>query len=203
MDFVETRVLFKDAFPPVNRSARPSSSRCYHPSVMRKVLIIGSGGAGKSTLANQLGKLLDIEVLHLDKIYWQPGWVEMPKAEWRKTVEELSRREAWIMDGNYSGTLDLRFAACDTVVFLDMARPLCLWRVLKRAVMYRNRSRPDMAEGCPEQLTWEFILWIWNYPRRSRPKIVRALESALEGKKVVWLRSQSDVRRFLANPLDG
>ena len=165
---------------------------------MKKVLVIGPGGAGKSTLASQLGELLEIEVLHLDKFYWHAGWIEMPKAEWLKKVEELLRRDAWIMDGNYSGTLDIRFEACDTVIFLDMARTLCLWRVLKRAIMYRNRSRPDMAEGCHERLTWKFILWIWNYSSRTRPKIVRMLKSNLEGKKIVWLRSQSDVKRFLA-----
>lgn len=160
--------------------------------------MIGPGGAGKSTLANQLGELLNIEVLHLDKFYWEPGWVEMPKPEWLKLVEELLRRDSWIMDGNYSGTLDIRFKACDTVIFLDMPRTLCLWRVLKRAIMYRHKSGPDMAEGCRERLTLEFILWIWNYPSRTRPKIVRLLESNLEEKRVVWLRSQSDVKRFLA-----
>jgi len=165
---------------------------------MKRVLVIGPGGAGKSTLAKRLGELLNLEVLHLDKLYWQSGWIEMPKPEWRKTVEELLRRDAWIMDGNYSGTLDIRFEACDTVIFLDMARALCLWRVLKRAIMYRNRSRPDMAEGCHERLTWEFVLWIWNYSSRTRPKIVRMLESHLEGKKIVWLRTRSDVRKFLA-----
>ncbi len=165
---------------------------------MKKVLVIGPGGAGKSTLARRLGALLNIEVLHLDKFYWHAGWIEMPKGEWLKTVEELLRRDAWIMDGNYSGTLDIRFEACDTVIFLDMARTLCLWRILKRAVMYRNKSRSDMAEGCHERLTLEFILWIWNYPNRSRPKIIKMLESNLEGKKIVWLRTQSDVKRFLA-----
>jgi hypothetical protein len=70
--------------------------------------------------------------------------------------------------------------------------------VLKRALMYRNRSRPDMAEGCPERLSMEFILWIWNYSRRTRPEIVRMLESKLEGKTIVWLRSQSEVKGFLA-----
>jgi adenylate kinase family enzyme len=164
---------------------------------MRKVLVIGPGGAGKSTFAKQLGERLNLEVLHLDKLYWQPGWTEMPKPEWRKTVEELLKRDEWIMDGNYSGTLDLRFKACDTVVFMDMPRRVCLRRALKRAVMYRKRVRPDMAEGCPERLTLEFILWIWNYPRRTRPKVVKLLESSRKEKRIVWLRSQADVKRFL------
>jgi adenylate kinase family enzyme len=165
---------------------------------MRKVLVIGPGGAGKSTFARELGKLLDLEVLHLDKFYWRPGWIETPKPDWLKTVYELLSRDAWVMDGNYSGTLDVRLKACDTVIFLDMGRALCLWRVLKRLLMYRKGSRPDMAEGCPERLTPEFILWIWNYPRRTRPKVARMLESNPLGKRIVWLRSQSDVKRFLA-----
>jgi adenylate kinase family enzyme len=167
--------------------------------VMRKVLVIGSGGAGKSTLAARLGKLLKLEVLHLDQFYWQPGWIETPKSEWLKTVAELLQRDAWVMDGNYSSTLDLRFAACDTVIFLDISRWLCLWRVLKRAVIYRNRSRPDMAEGCPERLSPEFMLWILNYSRRTRPNIVKLLESNQATKKIIWLRSQAEVESFLAS----
>lgn len=165
---------------------------------MRKVLIIGSGGAGKSTLANRLGALLGIEVLHLDKLYWQAGWVEPGKAEWLKRVEELVKRDSWIMDGNYSGTLEVRLGACDTVIFLDLPRTLCLWRIMKRALLYRNRSRPDMAEGCNERLTLEFALWVWNYARRSRPKVLRLLESKRETKRVIRLRSQAEVESFLA-----
>ncbi|HKQ99359.1 MAG TPA: DNA topology modulation protein [Pyrinomonadaceae bacterium] len=170
----------------------------YYPAIMRKVLIIGPGGAGKSTLAHKLGRLLNIEVLHLDRFYWQPGWVEMPKPDWLKKVEELSRRDAWIMDGNYSGTLELRVRACDTVIFMDMPRALCLWRVLKRSRMYRKKSRPDVGEGCPEKLPLSFLLWIWNYSRRTRPKVVRLLEANRGEKKIVWLRSQRDVERFLS-----
>lgn len=166
---------------------------------MRKVLVIGPGGAGKSTLARRLGELLNIEVLHLDRFYWHAGWVETPKPEWLKTVEEMLKRDAWIMDGNYSGTLEMRVRACDTVVFLDMPRRLCLRRVLKRALMYRRSSRPDMAEGCQERLTLEFILWIWNYPRRTRPKVLRMLESNQGEKRVLRLRSQAEVERFLAS----
>ena len=165
---------------------------------MRKVLVIGPGGAGKSTLARRLGERLGIEVVHLDKRYWRPGWVETPKDEWRRTVEELLRRDSWIMDGNYSGTLGPRFEACDTVVFLDMPRALCLWRVGKRLLMYRNVARPDMAEGCRERFSPEFVRWIWNYSRRSRPKVLEMLESDSHGKRIVRLRSQAEVEKFLA-----
>ena len=173
-------------------------ARAFARDDMRKVLVIGPGGAGKSVLARRLGERLQIEVVHLDKCYWRPGWIETPKDEWRRTVEELLGRDSWIMDGNYSGTLGLRFEACDTVVFLDLPRTLCLWRVFKRLLMYRNAGRPDMAEGCRERFSPEFARWIWNYPRRTRPKVVELLESGSHGKRIVWLRSRAEVEKFLA-----
>jgi adenylate kinase family enzyme len=166
---------------------------------MRRVLVIGPGGAGKSLFATRLGQLLNIEVLHLDKFYWRPGWIETPKAEWSRTVDDLLRRDSWIMDGNYSATLDVRLEACDTVIFLDLSRTVCLWRVLKRRIMYREGRRPDMAEGCPEKFNLEFISWSWNYSSRSRPKVVRMLETNAQRKNVVWLRSRADVERFLVH----
>ncbi|HEY9401229.1 MAG TPA: DNA topology modulation protein [Pyrinomonadaceae bacterium] len=165
---------------------------------MRKILVIGSGGAGKSTFARRLGQLLDIEVIHLDSLYWKSGWVETPKAEWAETVAELARRDAWIMDGNYSGTLDLRVEACDTLIFLDMPRLVCLWRVLKRLIVYHRRTRPDMAAGCDEKLTLEFILWVWNYPRTRRPKILKRMRENAGSKQMLRLRSPGEAEKFLA-----
>jgi len=165
---------------------------------MKRILVIGSGGAGKSTFARRLGETLNIEVIHLDSLYWRPGWVEPPEQEWKETVEQIIARDSWIMDGNYSGTLKLRFEACDTVIFLDIERMVCLWRVIKRAVKYRNQIRPDMAEGCPEKFDLEFLLWVWNYKKRSRPKIVRVLRENPQNKRVTWLRSGAEAERFLA-----
>jgi adenylate kinase family enzyme len=163
---------------------------------MRRVLVIGSGGAGKSTFARRLGARLGLPVIHLDANYWKPGWVETPKDEWRRKVERLVEGNAWVIDGNYSGTLDVRLAACDTVVFLDLPRAVCVRRVLKRALKYRGGSRPDMAEGCREQFNLEFLLWIWNYPKRTRPKIIELLERHSVDKRIVRLRSDAEVERF-------
>lgn len=165
---------------------------------MRRVLVIGSGGSGKSTFATRLGELLHLEVHHLDKFFWRPGWVETPRDEWAKTVTELIDRDSWIMDGNYSGTLDLRIQKCDTIVFLDLSRWLCLWRIMWRVLQYRKERRPDMAAGCPEKLDPEFVRWVWNYPRESKPKVMKLLAEHSESKQIVWLRSRAEVKNFLA-----
>lgn len=166
---------------------------------MKRVLVIGSGGSGKSTFARRLGERLRIEVKHLDRFYWRPGWTKPETEDWVQTVTGLVNGETWIIDGNFSGTLDLRVRHCDTIVFLDMSRLLCLWRVTKRRLLYRNRSRPDMSEGCHEKLDLEFLSWVWGYSRRTRPKIVRMLRENSEIKKIVWLRSNAEVERFLAS----
>ena len=165
---------------------------------MKRVLVIGSGGAGKSTFARRLGERLGLPVIHLDKVFWRAGWVETPKDEWQRKVEELCAGDSWVMDGNYSGTLDVRLGACDTVVFLDLPRVLCTWRVLKRAVMYRDTPRPDMAPGCRENLQPKFLHWVWTYRKRRRPKILATLGRVAGEKRVIRLSSSAEVERFLA-----
>jgi adenylate kinase family enzyme len=164
---------------------------------MKKVLVIGSGGAGKSTFSRRLGEILDLEVIHLDALYWHAGWVETPKPEWRRRVAELVGRDSWIMDGNYSGTFDIRFEACDTVIFLDVARQVCAWRLLKRKVMYHGGGRPDIARGCDEQFDLEFLRWVWNYPTKERPKVLKRIRESPPGKNIFHLRKRSDIEGFL------
>jgi adenylate kinase family enzyme len=166
---------------------------------MKKFLIIGCGGSGKSTLSRQLGNILNLEVIHLDSLYWHPGWVETPQPEWQQIVQESIEQKSWIMDGNYSGTLDIRLLAADTIIFLDFPRFLCLWRVIKRSWQYRGKTRPDMGYGCPERLDWEFLKWVWTYRQRRRSAILKKLSQVATEKKVIILRSPSDVKQFLQN----
>ncbi len=168
---------------------------------MRRILIIGSGGAGKSTVARRLGEKLALPVVHLDAHYWHPGWLATPADIWRERVAELTARDAWVMDGNYGGTMEQRLAACDTVVFLDLPRTVCLWRLVRRAVQYAGCSRPDMTAGCPENLSWEFVWWVLSYPSRRRPGILQRLAALPHTTRVVHLRSRHEVAAFITESL--
>jgi adenylate kinase family enzyme len=166
---------------------------------MRRIAIVGPGGAGKSILARRLGERLGLPVVHLDAEHWRPGWVETPAEEWAEKVRALARGERWIIDGNYGGTMEIRFAAADTIVFLDFPRRICLWRVLRRQLRYRGRSRPDMTEGCPERISLPFVRWIWEYPRTRRPGVLARMRTAGAHARHVVLRSPREVEAFVAS----
>jgi adenylate kinase family enzyme len=166
---------------------------------MKRILIIGSGGSGKSTLARRLGEATGIEVIHLDKLHWKPNWVEPDKQEWGKTVDKILAGDSWIIDGNYGGTLEKRIAAADTVIFLELPRTICVWRILKRAARYRKISRPDMAEGCEEKFDLKFIKWIWDYPRRTKPKVESLLKKFESKIEIIRLRTPEEVTVFTEN----
>jgi adenylate kinase family enzyme len=165
---------------------------------MRRVLVIGSGGAGKSTFAARLARQTGLPLIHLDALYWRPGWVEPSREVWAREVELLLAGDRWVIDGNYGGTLDVRLAACDTVVFLDMPRIVCLARVVKRRLQYHGRTRPGVTPGCPERLSFEFLRWIWRYPVERRGSILTRLSRLQAGQKVLVFTSGAEVDRFFS-----
>ena len=163
---------------------------------MERIIIIGCGGAGKSTLARQLGEKLGLTVVHLDKLFWKPGWVEMPGDEFDELLRQEMAKEKWIMDGNFNRTLPERIKHCDTIIYLDFSRLACLMGVLKRIVTTYGTVRPDMGEGCPERIDLEFLKWVWNYNQNKREKNYRLLNEA-EGVQTIVLKNRRMVRRFL------
>ena len=164
---------------------------------MERVLVIGSGGAGKSTLARRLAARTGLPLLHLDAEYWQAGWVEPATDCWLARVDEIVASPRWIIDGNYGGSLPARLARADTVVWLDYPTRTCLLRAAGRVLANRGRVRPDMAEGCPEHFDLDFFVFIATFRRRVRPRLIRKLQS-FEGKLVRLSRPHATERWFSA-----
>ncbi|KAA1036899.1 DNA topology modulation protein [Macrococcus equipercicus] len=169
---------------------------------MERIMIIGPGGAGKSTLARTLGHKLHMPVIHLDAHMWKPNWQLTTRAEQRDIQEVLLDRERWIIDGNYSSTIDVRINKADTIIFLDINRRITIYQAIKRYLTHRNQVRPDMAEGCVEKIDLEFLSWIWNFPRDKRPGIMKMLLSVEPYKNVIILKTPQQIERFVQRLAD-
>lgn len=164
---------------------------------MKKISIIGSGGAGKSTLAKELAMKTGIPAYHLDALFWQPGWVETEREMWRSIQEDLCSKDAWILDGNYGSTLDIRLMHSDTIIFLDINRFICLARAICRSIRSYGKTRPDMAAGCEEHFDFKFAKWIIDYPVLKKPEILKCLNALPPEKTIIVLTSTEGVKRFL------
>jgi adenylate kinase family enzyme len=165
---------------------------------MKRIIIIGCGGSGKSTLARKLGEKLGLPVVHLGKLFWEPGWVEISKEEFDRRHEAAISEDEWIMDGNFNRTIPRRLERCDTVIYLDFSRMACLMGVLKRVVTTYGTVRPDMGAGCPERFDLDFLKWVWTFNKSNREKYYRML-SDLQGITVIKLKNRRAVNRFLSS----
>lgn len=122
----------------------------------KKILIIGCGGAGKSTLARLMGEKFNLPITHLDKLHWLPGWNERPEEEFINLVENVLAEDSWIIDGNYGGTFEIRLKFADFCIFLDYPTEVCIQGVLNRVKTYNGKTRPDMTEVALNRLTTNF-----------------------------------------------
>ena len=137
-----------------------------------KIAIIGHSGSGKSTLARKLSQVYQLPLLHFDTVQFRPNWEIRPQASKEiMTKTFLDIHKSWVIDGNYSRlSFTRRMEEADVIVVMLFDRWRCLWRVTKRYLKYRNKTRPDMTEGCKEKLDWEFVKWIL---RDGRSKAAR------------------------------
>lgn len=158
---------------------------------MQRVLIIGSPGAGKSTVSGALATRAGLPLHHLDRMHWLPGWIERDREEGRAELAGVLAQDSWIIDGNYGSSLPLRLERADTVVWLDYPTRVCVARVVKRWWRYRGCSRPDMTEGCPERFNLEFLFTSCTFAAHGADATVRRSDifrepSCASGLPVIW-----------------
>ena len=164
---------------------------------MERVIIIGCGGSGKSTLARKLGEKTDLPVVHLDQIFWSPGnWQHLDRDAFDEFLQIELDKPRWILDGNYDRTLPLRLKYCDTVIWLNYNRFVCLKGWIKRVITNWGKARPDMAEGCAEWFDPEFAGWIWKFNREKR-KVYEKLFSEQTDKVIHRFRTRRQLNKYM------
>lgn len=168
---------------------------------MKRVLIIGSPGTGKTTFAKKLAKKTGLPLVHLDLYYHDSTkdyYQETNKQAWYVKVGELINKDKWIIDGNYNSTLENRIKRADTIIFFDFSTLKALKGILKRRIELHNKARDDMPSGWNEHIDWGFVHYVWRYNKIKRPKVVEVINSS-QPKSVVVFSSHLDTEEYLNN----
>lgn len=168
---------------------------------MKRIAVIGPVGAGKSRLADELGSVLGIRVIHLDTLFWKPGWVPTPLKEFEAIQRRELAAESWVVDAQFDDILRDWLHAADTVVFVDTSPLRCFWRASRRRL---NRQEsvgiPAGTEPAPfHRALRKFLRNQWRYRRTVRGELLRELARERDGRRVVVLRRGSDASAFLSN----
>ena len=145
---------------------------------MKRILILGCPGSGKSTASKKLSQKLNIPVIHLDRLFWREGWTNVSREEFDTLLEAELEKDEWIIDGNYSRTIPVRLERADTAVFFDYPTVTCFWRVIKRVITKHGVSRSDMENNCPERFDFEFLLYVARFRKSQRKMILGFLENS-------------------------
>lgn len=167
---------------------------------MQKIMIIGSGGSGKTTLAKRLGEKLNVPVHHLDNYFWQPGWQETPQIDFVEKQFDLVEQDCWIIDGNYIRTCSIRLHEADTIIFLDIPRWRCLYQAIKRQFSFHKKNRPDLPEGCVSRFDRKFFLflwYVWKYKVTFRPFILKYVKLLGYSDKLHHITSYEQLESFI------
>ncbi len=131
----------------------------------RRIMIFGRPGSGKSTFAYALHTATGIPLYHLDKYFYTSNWVERNYAQFMQIQEELVDQDTWIIDGNCTRSFETRWARADLVIYFDIPKHLCYWRVGKR-FFSKDPCIDDRAEGCKERLSWKLLTYMWSFDQR-------------------------------------
>ena len=149
---------------------------------MKRVIVVGRGASGKSTLARRLSEISQLPVIELDKIFWQPGLVATPREQWIIIQEKLAAEPEWIMDGDLGpyDAIEACLPRSDTIIFLDFSLVRCVWRAIRR-----SRERLD------------FWRWVFLYRRKYRPQLLATISQHAPNANLMIFSSLGDLQGFI------
>ena len=158
---------------------------------MKKIIVVGCPGSGKSTFSRALHKKTGIPLYHLDMMYWNADKTVVEKSVFLERLSSVLSRDEWIIDGNYASTMEDRMSVCDTVIFLDFPQHVCLDGIKQR----RGRPRSDMP-WIETHEDAEFIEFIKSYSEQQKPKVLELLKKYRD-KNIIVFRTREDADMFL------
>ncbi|MFH0897964.1 MAG: AAA family ATPase [bacterium] len=163
----------------------------------KKIAILGCSGSGKTTFAKLLAQELNLPVFHLDQVSWKPGWVKEEESIIKENHHFICSKEQWIIDGNQINYLQNRIEHADMIIFFNIARWKCFFRIFSRWFRFYKKQRPDLAPGCFEQLRWGYLSYVWKFNKHYTPSILKLLTQAKKTKKVCIFNSNKDAHLFI------
>lgn len=176
---------------------------------MKRIIILGNAGAGKTTLARRLAERLDLPHTELDALYWDPGWTPAPKDVFRERVSRAAGGDRWVMDGNYSSVRDLLWSRADTAIWLDYPLPLTLWWLLKRT-LGRVLSGRELWNGNRERFADAFFsrgslfLYVLKTHRRRRQQFLDLFQRREYPQiNVLAFHSRRELETWVRSPAQG
>ena len=162
-----------------------------------KILVIGYSSSGKSTFSKRIGNVYNIPVLHIDKIFFAPNWVEREKSLVEKEIRTFMKNESWIIDGLYRNHAKERFELAEQIFIFDFNRFKCLYGAIVRRVKFHNQIRDSIADGCKERLNFSFIWWILFGGRKKESKnLLKSIQTTYE-KKVIVFKTRKQASQYL------
>ena len=159
---------------------------------MQKIIVIGCPGSGKSTFSKSLHKIIGIPLFHLDMMFWNSDKTTVEQSVFYERLSKTIQNDKWIIDGNYSSTMELRMQACDTIIFLDYSLDVCLNGIQER----KGKARSDMPWIESDEYDEAFIEFIKNYNSQCRPQVMELLDKYFY-KNVFIFTTRAEADAFL------
>ena len=159
---------------------------------MKKIIVIGCPGSGKSTFSKSLHKITKIPLYHLDMLFWNEDKTTVEKSVFLDRLSKIIKNSEWIIDGNYGSTMELRMQKCDTVIFLDYPLDVCLDGIKER----KGKPRSDMPWIESDEDDIEFLEFVKNYNSQCRPNIIELLRK-YSNKDIYIFSNREQAEEFL------
>ena len=161
---------------------------------MNRICIIGGSGTGKTTLANNLGKKLNLPIYHIDGIHHLPNWEIRDKDERDKIILQKADEERWIIDGTYHSTLKKRLEKADYVIYLDYSTIAQIKGVLGRFIKNGGKEKEEIP-GCNERMNWEFFWWVVKWRKNKRQTIIENIKG-IDSDKIHIFKSRRQLNKW-------